>query len=357
MIVSRRNLVRSGAALALTATLPGSSFGQRPAAAGDIGDLGFVDPELRPFARQMQQMMAGDPPPTAANIPAMRRQMATFSAPPLASPAWSLKQIAGRNGAPAVPVYVINANPSRDPAHRAPAILHTHGGGFIVGDAKGMISALQDLAATLGCVIVSVDYRLAPETRWQGSVEDNYAGLKWLHDHADDLGVDRRRIAVMGESAGGGHAALLAIAARDRREVPLCAQILVYPMLDDRTCAREPANPHIGALLWTPPKNVLGWDSFLGVAPGSSGVPVAAVPARTGDLRGLPPTFIGVGAIDLFVDEDVTYAHRLIDAGVPTELLVVPGAFHGFDGIAAQTSVAKAFNAAKIAALTRAFAG
>lgn len=352
MFVSRRTLIRSSAALALTATLPRSGFGQPNASDPKTVDLGFVNPELRPFAQQMVQMMAHEPPATLANLPAMRQQMASFGAAPLASPAWSRKEIPGRNGAPAVPVYVINA----DPARKAPAILHTHGGGFIVGDAKSMLPALQGLAAELGCVIVSVDYRLAPETRWQGSVEDNYTGLRWLYDHAEDLGVDRHRIAVMGESAGGGHAALLAIAARDRGEVPLCAQILVYPMLDDRTCTRAPADPHIGALLWTPHKNAFGWECFLGLKPGSATVPAAAVPARVAEVRGLPPTFIGVGAIDLFVDEDVAYAHRLIDAGVPTELVVVPGAFHGFDGIAAQTSVAQAFAAAKVAALRRAFA-
>ena len=346
--LTRRTLIQSGTAVALLATLPRIVRGQGGAAT----DLSFVNPELRPIAQSIVQSMEHMPPATAAQIPAMRKQIGSFAAPPLAAPPWSLKSIPGDNGAPDVPVYVINA----DPARKAPAILHIHGGGYIAGHAKSGLPELQATAATLGCVIVTVDYRLAPETRWQGSVQDNYTALRWLHDHAEELGVDRARIAVMGESAGGGHAALLAIAARDRGEVPLCAQILVYPMLDDRTCTREPANPHIGQLLWTPSMNALGWESFLGVAPGSPAVPAAAVPARVADVHGLPPTFIGVGSIDLFVDEDVTYAHRLIDAGVPTELVVVPGAFHGFDGIAAQTQLAKRFTAAKIAALTRAFA-
>lgn len=345
--VSRRGLLLSGLWTAFLVALPKRAISQ----ASDAIDLRYVNPELRPFAQKIMQIMAQTPAGTAANIPAMRLQMASYAAPPLAMPPWTLRTLPGSAGAPDVPVYVINAQAGTN----APAILHTHGGGFIAGRPQAQLAGLQSMAQTLGCVIVSVDYRLAPETRWQGSLHDNYTALRWLYTNAEALGADRRRIAVLGESAGGGHAALLAITARDRGEVPLCAQVLVYPMLDDRTCVRAPANPHIGALLWTPALNRLGWESFLGMAPGTHAVPIAAVPARHRDLRGLPPTFIGVGGIDLFVDEDVTYARRLIDAGVPTELVVVPGAFHGFDGIAAPTRLAQQFSAAKIAALRRAF--
>ncbi|GAA4774873.1 hypothetical protein GCM10023219_23000 [Stakelama sediminis] len=169
------------------------------------------------------------------------------------------------------------------------------------------------------------------------------------------MGVDRQRLGVMGESAGGGLAAILAIMARDRGQVPLSFQCLIYPMLDDRTGSLRQPPPHVGVFAWTVPDNVFGWRSFLGQQPGTDSVPVAAVPARTRDLSGLPPAFIGVGSIDLFVDEDVTYARRLIDAGIMTELHVVPGAFHGFDGSARETSVARHFTRAKRNALRRAF--
>lgn len=315
-------------------------------------DLSFVNPELRPIAGMLVEQSAHMPEFTRETLPAARTMMAGMFPPPQTAPAYRKQMIKGPAGAPDVPVYVINAQPGR----QKPLIVHTHGGGFITGSAVSMIAPLQMTAAALDCVIVSVDYRLAPETTFRGSVADNYAALKWAYDYAADLGVDRKRIAVMGESAGGGHAALLAIAARDRGEVPLAFQVLIYPMLDDRTGSVTHPAPPIGAILWTASKNRFGWECFLGQAPGTPTVPVEAVPARQADLKGLPPAFIGVGSIDLFVDESVDYARRLIDTGIPAELSVVPGAFHGFDGIAGDTNVAKTFTAAKLNALRRAFA-
>jgi acetyl esterase/lipase len=260
--------------------------------------------------------------------------------------------IAGAAGTPDVTIYVINAKAG---ANR-PGILHTHGGGYVLGSTAMATRSLQELASQLDCGIVTVDYRLAPETTYAGSIEDNYAGLRWLHEHAGEIGVDPARVAVMGESAGGGHAALLALTARDRGQFPIAFQCLVYPMLDDRTGSTREVPSPIGTLLWTASANQFGWRSFLGQEPGGASVPPAAVPARVDDLSGLPPAWIGVGSIDLFVDEDIEYARRLIAAGVLTELLVVPGAFHGFDGFAADTSVAKRFTAAKVDALRRALA-
>jgi acetyl esterase/lipase len=251
-----------------------------------------------------------------------------------------------------VSVYVVNSTPHA----KRPAILHTHGGGFVSGVAKDSLTDLQRLALELDCTIVTVDYRLAPETNYLGSTSDNYAALEWLYTEAASLGVDASKIAVMGESAGGGHAALLALKAREVGKIPLVAQVLVYPMLDDRTGTVTMPPAPIGSLLWTVKRNRFGWQSFLGQAPGTDKTPAAAVPARHKDLAGLPPTFIGVGSIDLFVDEDISYARRLIAAGVPTQLEVVPGAFHGFDGIGASTKVAKDFTAAKTDMLRRAFA-
>jgi len=161
--------------------------------------------------------------------------------------------------------------------------------------------------------------------------------------------------AVMGESAGGGHAAMLAIAARDRKEFNLAAQILIYPMLDDRTGSSRSVPPHIGTFIWHRRSNQFGWSSLLGRAAGGSTVVYGSVPARVSDLSRLPPAFIGTGSIDLFVEEDIEYANRLLTAGVPVELRVVPGAYHGFDGIAPDAALTRQFRAAQLAALRRAF--
>ena len=202
-------------------------------------------------------------------------------------------------------------------------------------------------------MVVSVDYRLAPETRFPGSLEDNYAGLRWLHSNARELGVDRNRIALLGESAGGGHVAALALAARDRGEVPVAMQVMLYPMLDDRTGSSRAVPPYLGTFVWDAAANRFGWSSLLGVAAGADSVPRGAVPARVVNLRGLPPTFIAVGAIDLFVEEDIAYSQRLIQAGVPTEIYVAPGGYHGFDIIVPEAKISKQFIAAWNDALRR----
>jgi acetyl esterase/lipase len=351
---TRRALI-SGLTLGLAGVATGAIAQSIVGNSGNIApipDLAFVHPELRPFAAMMMKQAAAFPDPTRETLAAARTMMAGMLPPPLVAPAFRRQMVKGLGGAPDVAVYVINAKPG---AHK-PAIVHIHGGGFITGTAASMIAPLQEMATALDCVIVTVDYRLAPETTFAGSIDDNYAALKWVYDNSAQLGGDRSRIAVMGESAGGGHAALLAIAARDRGEVPIVLQVLIYPMLDDRTgSVTTPASP-IGTILWTAAKNRFGWEAFLGQAPGTAKVPPQAVPARQANLKGLPPAFIGVGSIDLFVDEEIEYARRLIDSGIPAEMIVVPGAFHGFDGIAGATSVAKRFNAVKLDALRQAFA-
>jgi len=345
--LSRRRLWLLGASAAM-ASVVGKAAG-----AGEPEDLlAYVNPELRPAARQIQAMSAKFPPPAAETLVPWRKFVSGFGAAAAATPPVSKLAIKGPPGAPDVTIFVINAKPGA----ARPAILHMHGGGFVGGSAESSVRQLQDLAATLDYGIVTVEYRLAPEATYAASVEDNYAALRWLRDHAAEVGIDPARIAVMGESAGGGHAALLAIAARDRGEIPLAFQMLIYPMLDDATGSTRLPPGAIGKIGWDAKANAFGWRSFLGQEPGGAKVPAKAVPARTASLAGLPPTFIGVGSIDLFVDEDVDYARRLIDAGVATELLVVPGAFHGFDGIAPATAVARQFAALKISALQQAFA-
>jgi len=234
-----------------------------------------------------------------------------------------------------------------------PAILHIHGGGYIAGTPEMSTPDLMGLSAALGCIILSVDYRLAPEHPFPAAVEDCHAALGWLHQEAPRLGVDTARIAVMGESAGGGLSAALALLARDRGEYPLAFQLLDCPMLDDRTC-RCDVSPALGEFIWTRGKNEFGWTSLLGHAPGGEDVSPYAAAARADNLAGLPPAFIAVGALDLLLDEDVDYARRLAGAGVPVELHVYPGCFHGF-AMAAESRIAKVAARDKLDALARAF--
>ena len=219
------------------------------------------------------------------------------------------------------------------------AILHIHGGGFVIGDPEISLPDLMSTAFELGCVILSPDYRLAPEAPFPGPVEDCYAALGWLHGRAASLGIDPARIAVMGESAGGGLAAALALLARDRGEYRLAFQLLDAPMIDDRTCVREP-HPHAGQFIFNANSNSFGWRALLGAEPGGSDVSPYAAAARATDLVGLPPAFIATGALDLFLEEDVDYALRLVRAAVPVELHVYPGCIHGF-GMAREAAVAK----------------
>lgn len=230
-------------------------------------------------------------------------------------------------------------------------IFHVHGGGYVGGSAREVEFLHKPLAARLGCVIVSIDYRLAPEAPFPAAIDDCYAALKWTFANAADLGVDATRIGVMGESAGGGIAAALALVSRDRGEHRLSFQHLIYPMIDDRTCTREP-HPYAGEFIWHPDNNLFGWTAYLGEEPGGEGVSPYAAVARAENLSGLPPTFLSTAALDLFIDENLDFAGRLIRAGVPTELHVWPGAFHGFD-IVPGVAVADAARGASTDALAR----
>ncbi|MBO9576045.1 MAG: alpha/beta hydrolase [Sphingobium sp.] len=238
------------------------------------------------------------------------------------------RKIPGPAGAPDVPVILYRPNGAQGPL---PVLLHIHGGGYLFGTAAGSGPSNVRTADELQCLVASVDYRLAPETRAPGALEDCYAVLAWLNKEAQALGIDPASIAVGGESAGGGLSAALAQLARDRGDYALCFQLLIYPMLDDRTAARELENPHVGHFVWTPEYNALGWACYTGQRPGAPDVPPYAVPARAADLSGLPPAYITVGALDLFLEEDMAYAARLMAAGVPVELHVLPGTYHAFE--------------------------
>jgi acetyl esterase/lipase len=262
--------------------------------------------------------------------------------------------VPGPAGAPDVRVLIYTP-PTKSISLR-PAYLQLHGGGFVMGTPEMNDGANRTLAAELDCIIVSVDYRLAPETHFPGAVEDAYAALLWLHREAKPLGVDRARIAIGGQSAGAGHAAVLALHARDRGEVPICLQVLDAPMIDDRTGSTADPHPYCGEFAWTPAKNRFCWRALLCLEPGGPDVPTEAAPARVSDLGDLPPAFIIVGALDLFLEENMEYGRRLIRAGVPTELHVIPGAFHGFGSGGGEAPQIKMLLTLKRAALARAFA-
>lgn len=242
----------------------------------------------------------------------------------------------------------------RKPGHAPiPAIYFIHPSGFISGAPEMFMAANKALAQVHGALVVTVQYRLAPETTFPAPLQDAYVGLAWLFRHAERLGVDRNRIVVTGESAGGGLAAMLALLARDRGEYPLAGQVLLYPMLDSRTGtdAAPVHNPTTGTFVWTERHNRFAWSALRGAQPIDDAWLPYFSPAETTDLAGLPPTFIAVGSLDLFLEEDVEYALRLSRAHVPMELRVYPGGIHAFNFV--PSTITAQYMADLDAALTR----
>lgn len=233
-----------------------------------------------------------------------------------------------------------------------PALLWLHGGGYLIGKPEIDERWSIDYARRGGLTVVSVDYRLAPKHPFPAALHDSYTALQWIVTHAQELGVDARRIALGGESAGGGLAAALAQLAHDRQEIQPVFQLLVYPMLDDRTALRTDLDDRHN-VAWSQQSNRYGWESYLGSPCGSATVPAYAVPARRADLSGLSPAWIGVGDLDLFHDESAAYAQNLQECGVACELVVVPGAFHGFDVLAPNTTLVQDFRQSQINALLK----
>jgi len=292
----------------------------------------------------------------AAEMAEMRETMAAFGvrAEPRPDVIREDREIPGRDGDPAIRVRVYR--PAADVATPLAGLVEIHGGGFIVGEI-GMMDAFCDrVAADLSVMVVSVDYRLAPENPFPAAVEDCFAAVSWLAEHADELGVDPDRIAIAGQSAGGGLAAATALMARDRGGPALCFQLLEIPELDDRL-ATPSMTDFVDTPLWNRPNAVRSWSWYLGAddRPGSDGVSPYAAPARAGDLSGLPPTFVSVMEFDPLRDEGLIYATRLLQAGVSTELHAYPGTFHG-SGLVVDAAVSKRAARDSFDALRRALA-
>jgi triacylglycerol lipase len=289
------------------------------------GSRGLVDPQLVPLLDMMPPFQL-----SAETLPAVR---AASKRQPVAQASVELVEMAVHHvpGPPEAPDVEVLVYRPKCAEGDLPCIFHIHGGGYLGGAAADLEGLHRPMAAELGCCIVATDYRLAPETRHPGPVEDAYVALCWLHENAATMGILSDRIGIMGESAGGGLAAAVALMARDQGTCPLAFQHLIYPMLDDRTCVAAEPHPYAGEFLWTAHNNAFAWGALLGVEPGSEEVSPYAAPARAETLAGLPPAYIAAGALDLFLEEDIEYARRLTRDGVPVELHVYPGAFHGFD--------------------------
>ncbi|WNF00818.1 alpha/beta hydrolase [Streptomyces luomodiensis] len=247
------------------------------------------------------------------------------------------RTVPGPEGAPDISLLILR--PTGWTGAR-PVVYHTHGGGLIMGNNRFGIEQVTQWALELGLVVVSVEYRLAPEHPYPAGLDDAYAGLLWTVRNAESIGGDPRRVLVAGGSAGGNLAAALALLARDRKEVELLAQVLIYPMLDDRN---ETVSAHqmAGRGAWDRVSNDTAWTAVLGSARRSDDVPAYASPARETDLAGLPPAFLEVGAAETFRDEVVAYAGRIWASGGEAELHVWPGAFHGFDVFAPHAAISQ----------------
>jgi acetyl esterase/lipase len=231
------------------------------------------------------------------------------------------------------------------------AMVWIHGGGHVMGRPEQDDPLMCRLVESTGCAAVSVDWRHAPEHPYPAAIEDCYAGLLWTARHAGELGVDADRLVVGGASSGGGLAAGLALLARDRGEVALHGQLLVYPMIDDRSLTYS-SRAITHERVWNAESNRLAWIAYLGAAAGGV-VATYAAPARATDLRGLPTTWLATAALDLFADENIEYAQRLSQAGVSTELHVYPAAMHGFDLFAPDAAVSRRLKDDLIAAFAR----
>jgi acetyl esterase/lipase len=306
------------------------------------------DPELRPWISMLPDL-------DIRNLPAARAKMAvlqsqtSFSLPDGVT--MDVRTAPGTAGQPDVPLLVFSPNF----ASSRGALVYMHGGGFVLGDADGDKELPAQLAAEVGAVVVSVDYRLAPEHPFPAALDDCYSALLWVVDHAAELGVDRRRIGVGGVSAGGGLAAGVALLARDRGGPELCFQFLDVPELDDRL--QTPSmRQFVDTPMWNLPNAVESWKHYLGSQTRGDSVSHYAVPSRAANLAGLPPTYVCVCEFDPLRDEGIAYAQRLVRDGVAAELHLFPGAFHGSGGLIPTAGLSRRMRAELIDATRRGLA-
>jgi len=285
------------------------------------------DPEFAPLMAARAEFMAGMP---AANSPLELRAMADVglgmlaeSLPPIGGVSDRAVTVTAADGTELPAVWC-----TKDGHSPGSAAVYLHGGGMVCGSVATYLPFVRRYVERTGVPMLAVDYRLAPENPHPTPVEDCFAALQWVHTNAGELGVDPARVAVMGDSAGGGLAAGVALIARDRG-APLAKQILVFPMLDDRTTVPDPELVDFAG--WTYENNEMGWRALLGDAIGGPDVSPYAAPSRATDLAGLAPAYLDVGELDIFRDEDVEYCRGLGLAGVSVELHVHPGVAHGFD--------------------------
>jgi acetyl esterase/lipase len=261
---------------------------------------------------------------------------------------WEDRTVPGPMGEPDVTVRIYRP---RSATGTLPGIYFIHGGGMVLGNVAGEDPTATMLCDQLGAVVVSVEYRLAPEHPHPAPVEDCYAGLRWTAANAAELGIDPDRLALYGGSAGGGLVIATAMIARDRGGPPLRFMMPIYPMLDDRN-ETESSHEITDIGIWDRAANIEAWAWYLG---GKEADQYAA-PARAEDLTGLPPAFIDVGTVDMFRDEDIAFAQRLMAAGVPTELHVHPGSYHAAETFAADAALSRRTWALRVDALRRALA-
>ncbi|MER7798555.1 alpha/beta hydrolase, partial [Microbacterium sp. NPDC096154] len=246
-----------------------------------------------------------------------------------------------------------------------PAVYWIHGGGYVLGSPHGDDGFCEYMVKEVHCVVVSIDYRLAPEHPYPAAIEDCYAGLNWTAEHANDLQIDLTRLAIAGASAGGGLTAALALMARDRGGPKITFQIPLYPMLDDRneTPSSYEINEDNMPLAWNRESNIIAWNMYLGTYGADSSNATArteetssyAAPSRATDLSNLPPAYTFIGQLDPFRDETIDYVARLAQAGVPVEFHLYPGCFHGFDAIFNEVEISKQARSECMNALKKAF--
>ncbi|MQY21579.1 alpha/beta hydrolase [Nocardia macrotermitis] len=303
------------------------------------------DPELAPWIPSLPVVDITD---VVAARESIRAIIASMPKPPTPETV-TITDVAvpGPEGAREVPVRVYAPT---DRNGLRPALLFMHGGGFVMGSLDSEHTGCVRLADELGAVVVSVDYRLAPEHPFPAGLLDCYTALEWLAAQADTLSVDAARIGVCGASAGGGLAAGVALLARDRQGPPLRIQVLQFPELDDRMNSVS-MRTFSDTPLWNRPNAELSWKYYLSAPTPELDITYAA-PARVEDLSGLPPTFLSACEFDPLRDEDLHYAHHLLECGVTVESHHYPGTFHG-SSIVAEAAVTKRMYADYLGALRR----